>query len=169
MKKYKRTFLFILAAALTLSEILAAVGLAYAVREMRREALTYSQWYEGSLENVYRSVFLVLAVGGLMAGVWLSLFLKPRESPMTAKWRGCLRICFCVCAAAAVILVFSAGFIREQLLSARAKNQEGITYYIRTLGQCRILALIALDGAVGSLWALLRGKEITKKRDLSPK
>ena len=59
-KKKYRIIKAVLAALLTLAEVFIAGAMISAYGEMCHERLTYSQWYEGSVQSFYRSIVLFL-------------------------------------------------------------------------------------------------------------
>ena len=127
----------------------------YSLKEMRHERLTYSQWYEGSVNSVYSSVMLVIVAFSLCAAAWFFLFHKKKQGKdKSARRRVSLIFLLVFGLMSALFVVVAVGKYRE-LEMARERVEEVLLYYIHQFGKYRLLSLLSIEGAVVSLVSFL--------------
>ncbi len=139
------------AVIMTMLEALSVAALCYAVRDMRHEGLTYSQWYEASIYGFYGCLLITAAVTGLMIASWVFLLRKEKGNRANRKRvYGILTTVFFFLAAAFLIL---AAVRHGEIGRAAADNVECLEPYIRAYGNSLVCALLAFEAGIGFLLA----------------
>ena len=157
--KTRRTIFLLLSVFFTLLVFLSALGLGYAAKEMNHEALTYSQWYEGTIYGYYGWLLIVAALAGIALGCWIGWLFTARPLPAPGKRaRTVLGILCAVYLLLTVFFVFRSFASHGEIRQAAEANVECLAPYIEAYGQNRLWALLSLEAAVFSLLPAVKGK-----------
>ena len=161
-KKTKKAVLICLAILLTALTAFSGLGLASAVKEMRHEGLTYSQWYEGSVNGYYACLLVLILCVCLTAAAWIAVFKNPPRS-VSRSGLTFLKACVCVFAIAACAFTFLAFWARAEWRQAAEMNVEGLTYYIRVFWRYRIGAMLSIFGCLTAVYQWLRRRKLPRR------
>lgn len=150
-----------LIAAVVLTTVLETAsigGLVYATREMNHEALTYSQWYEGSIYGFYNVILAVIAMTGLFLAAWFTLLRSFRkESGKKARvGKRSLGILSAVFTLLTAVFILLAAVRHGEISKEAGENVECLAPYIKAFGNCLVFSLVSFEAAVASLLALLK-------------
>ena len=157
--KTKRGIFIFLSILFTLLTGLSIFALHYAAKEMRHEALTYSQWYEGTIYGYYGWLLIVAALAGIALGCWAGWLLTARPLPAPGKrGRTVLGILCAVFLLLTVFFVFRSFVSHGEIRRATETNVECLAPYIEAYGQNRLWALLSLEAAVFSFLPVIKGK-----------
>ena len=157
--KAKRGMLLFLSVLFTLLTVVSIFALRYAAEEMRHEALTYSQWYEGTIYGYYGCLMIVCALAGIALGCWAGWLLTARPVPAPGKrGRAALGVLFAVFLLLALFFVFRSIASYGEIGRAAEANVECLAPYIEAYGRNRLWALLSLEAAAFSLLPAIQGK-----------
>ena len=157
--KTKRTILLLLSVFFTLLVFFAALGLGYAAKEMHHEALTYSQWYEGTIYGYYGWLLIFIALAGIALGCWIGWFFAARPLPALGKrGRTVLKVLCAIFQLCMLFFVFRSFASHGKIQRAAEVNADSLAPYIESYGQNRLWALLSLEAAVFSLLPAVKGK-----------
>ncbi|MBR5109411.1 MAG: hypothetical protein IK099_04380 [Clostridia bacterium] len=161
----KRIWVAVAAVFTAILETALIGGLVYNIREMNHEALTYSQWYEGSIYGVYSSLLVVIAVTGLLLAAWVALFRSfrkksGRKTRVGKRLPGILFAVFTLLTAAFILL---SAVRHGEIGRAEEEKVECLAPYIKAFGNCLVFSLLSFEAAAASLIALLKRNKAAEK------
>ena len=159
-KKKARAIKAALAVLMTLAELLFAGAMLSAYREMCHEGLTYSQWYEGSIQGFYSSVAWFLGVTLPFIAAWIVLIFdfrgvwEPRwmQKMTKQRWGGV----FLAFMFALIALLFGREGAKNGLELARAANEESIAWRFEQVGRYEVLMTLAGQGYLLALGGMIK-------------
>lgn len=151
-QKWIKTATLILAIFFTLLTLLSFGALCYSYQEMRHEGLTYSQWYEGSIEGFYSCQLFTVLIVSLTAVTWIVFFRKP-EQRLSPEKRRLLKTTFFSLIPVAFALVVLTLISRKEMKAAQNAYAEGLPTYIKAYGQYRVAALLSCEALAASAFA----------------
>ena len=165
-EKTKRLIFFILAIPTTAFMLLSVSALTYAVRDMRHEGLTYSQWYEGSIRAYYLWLSVFLMNMGLCIAAWITALRRLRPHESKRDWmarRRAFHVMALLSAALGGVFAYSAFRRNVDMLNA-AGQVEALAPYIHAYESRRVCTLLSLEGFFFSLFGLVRSRSPKQER-----
>ena len=158
--KRKRRALIALTVLVTLLWALAILGAVYAGREMRHEGLTYSQWYEDSVDAWYRALVLCVLTFGAVLCCLAALLGAGRRLPRCGpRGRKLLWGALALGLAGFCFFALRAGQGHRLVMENRALQTESLEPFLRFRGRNALGALVCLETAAALLWALKKRRQ----------
>ena len=141
--------------AVIVTTMLAAASfgaLVYAVREMKHEGLTYSQWYEGSIRGFYSCLLITLVFLGLFLFA-LAALLRKKNGGGRERLMRVLVVFFTVLTLAFAVL---SAVRHGNAVRAAGEGAECLEPYIRDTGNSLVCALVSLEAGIASFFGWKR-------------
>ncbi len=151
MNRIWRIIIIIMTAIL---EVCSVSALAFAIREMNHEGLTYSQWYEGSIYGFYSSLLVTIVTTSLFLASWIPLLRgrRARDAGKAAAWTRALKTLSIAFAILTVAFAVLASVRYSAIGTAERENVECLEPYIRSYGNSLVYALLSFEAGLASVF-----------------